>query len=120
MKITKSLDEVLRFLRHTSRPRVLWIDQVSINQNDTQERSEQVQGMRSIYSKAYSVVVWLGPDVSGKAALAKSLVSELSRCCVNGYQGWTHFPTDDQLQNLGKQLKYYDIKGDSHDCLELI
>jgi hypothetical protein len=39
----------------------LWIDALSINQGDIQERSEQVKLMGDIYQKAMRVVVWLGP-----------------------------------------------------------
>jgi hypothetical protein len=37
------------------------IDSVCINQSDTFERSQQVQVMRQIYSKATSVVAWVDP-----------------------------------------------------------
>jgi hypothetical protein len=38
----------------------LWIDAVCINQGDMQERNEQVLQMRDVYTKAESVIVWLG------------------------------------------------------------
>ena len=37
-----------------------WIDAISIDQNNTDERSKQVPRMRDIYSSAYTVVVWFG------------------------------------------------------------
>jgi hypothetical protein len=40
----------------------LWIDALSINQGDIQERSEQVKVMGDIYQKATRVVIWLGPE----------------------------------------------------------
>jgi hypothetical protein len=40
----------------------LWIDALSINQGDIQERCEQVKLMSSIYQTATKVVVWLGPE----------------------------------------------------------
>jgi hypothetical protein len=39
----------------------IWVDAICINQNDTYERSQQVQVMRQIYSKATSVVAWVDP-----------------------------------------------------------
>ena len=44
----------------TQRP--MWIDSISINQNDTTERNNQVAMMSDIYSTAMSVVVWLGME----------------------------------------------------------
>ncbi|KAH8708576.1 heterokaryon incompatibility protein-domain-containing protein [Phaeosphaeriaceae sp. PMI808] len=41
-------------------PARLWIDAISINQKDKQERSYQVALMRDIYTGAKSVIVWLG------------------------------------------------------------
>jgi hypothetical protein len=41
----------------------LWIDAISINQMDLDERSHQVQLMGDIYSTAKRVVVWLGKDM---------------------------------------------------------
>ena len=51
------------FLRHTSRllrgiP--LWIDAISIDQSDDEERSQQVRLMGQIYANAEKVLVWLG------------------------------------------------------------
>jgi hypothetical protein len=40
----------------------LWIDALSINQGNTQERSEQVKLMSQIYQTAIRVLVWLGPE----------------------------------------------------------
>jgi Heterokaryon incompatibility protein (HET) len=40
----------------------IWIDALCINQDDTQERSNQVSIMREIYHRARRVVVWLDGD----------------------------------------------------------
>jgi hypothetical protein len=40
----------------------LWIDALSINQGDIEERSEQVKLMADIYQTAVGVFVWLGPE----------------------------------------------------------
>ena len=42
--------------------RPMWIDAISINQEDTQERNSQVAIMSDIYSRAESVIVWLGVE----------------------------------------------------------
>jgi hypothetical protein len=45
--------------------RTLWIDAVSTNQEDLQERGHQVQIMGDIYATAQGVIVWLGPVDQG-------------------------------------------------------
>jgi Heterokaryon incompatibility protein (HET) len=48
----------------------VWIDAISINQDDPVEKSHQVQIMKEIYSKAGLVTAWLGsPSKNGEAAL---------------------------------------------------
>jgi len=42
------------------KPCRLWIDAICINQSDLEERNQQVSQMRDVYSKAESVIVWLG------------------------------------------------------------
>ncbi|KAF1950223.1 HET-domain-containing protein, partial [Byssothecium circinans] len=53
------LDQMER--NHDDQQLPLWIDALSINQSDLTERSHQVALMGKIYSRASSVVVWLGP-----------------------------------------------------------
>ncbi|OAK93948.1 hypothetical protein IQ06DRAFT_298698 [Phaeosphaeriaceae sp. SRC1lsM3a] len=47
---------------HTTTP-LLWIDALCINQDDMDERSNQVKGMRGIYQKASSVWIWFGSEL---------------------------------------------------------
>jgi hypothetical protein len=61
LEVTQNLDDALRHLRNDNGVRVLWIDAISINQNDLLERNQQVKRMRDIYTHAQRVVVWLGP-----------------------------------------------------------
>lgn len=46
--------------RHRSRRYPIWIDALSICQDDTEERNHQVSRMREIYKGANEVFVWLG------------------------------------------------------------
>ncbi|KAG5769211.1 hypothetical protein H9Q72_003483 [Fusarium xylarioides] len=41
-------------------PTLLWVDAICINQDDLDERAQQVALMQQIYSRASSVLVWLG------------------------------------------------------------
>jgi len=61
--ISKHLCRTLRALRDPTRPRRLWVDAICIDQNDTRERNKQVQLMRTIYQRAYAVLVWLNRHV---------------------------------------------------------
>ena len=68
MQITENLDCALRHLRYTAAKRYLWIDALSMSQEDTQERNYQVRIMGNVYSSAFGVLVWLGPvDKSDRA-----------------------------------------------------
>lgn len=58
LQISESLYSALSQLRYTDSPRVLWIDQLCINQSDIVERNEQVQIMRHIYRFATRVIAW--------------------------------------------------------------
>ena len=88
VRIRENLWRLLGILSRTSfrtengkdLPRHVWVDQISINQPDDQERSSQVQLMGLIYRHADSVVAWPGhileyykPRHSGDPILENSL-----------------------------------------------
>jgi hypothetical protein len=53
-------------LRYLAEKWTLWIDQVSIDQTNDDEKSHQVSLMRTIYKKCSQCVVWLGDIPSDK------------------------------------------------------
>jgi Heterokaryon incompatibility protein (HET) len=59
--ITNNLFVALQLLRRKDTDRYIWIDALSINQNDIEERNAQVQNMRNIYTEAQMVIACLGP-----------------------------------------------------------
>ena len=63
--ISESLDMALRSLRHETESRFLWVDFVCINQDDLKEKEQQIQHMFKIFSKAKSVVAYLGEESDG-------------------------------------------------------
>jgi hypothetical protein len=70
-RVTKTLKQILRQLRATDLPTVLWVDAICINQKDQVERSQQVAKMADIFRNASLVRIWLGPgDETSTAALA--------------------------------------------------
>ncbi|KNG83267.1 hypothetical protein ANOM_008543 [Aspergillus nomiae NRRL 13137] len=60
--VTRNLHTVLLRLRNHNVARLLWIDAICINQKDDQEKSHQIQLMRTIYGEAGRVIVWLGEE----------------------------------------------------------
>jgi hypothetical protein len=58
--VTSTLQEALRTMRFPDKERTLWIDQLSINQEDVQERNSQVTIMHLVYKHATRTVVFLG------------------------------------------------------------
>ncbi|KAM6506424.1 hypothetical protein FSOLCH5_013405 [Fusarium solani] len=68
VKVSRNLYSALLRLRLPSRPRLIWVDAICINQANLQERSHQVSIMRDVYRSASRVVVWLGPDAGGEKA----------------------------------------------------
>ncbi|CAG2007712.1 unnamed protein product [Fusarium graminearum] len=60
LQIASNLYQALLHLRHPRRTRILWIDAICINQDDSTERGQQVQLMRNIYAQATQVIAWLG------------------------------------------------------------
>ena len=56
-----------------------WIDAICIDQSNIQERNHQVQNMRTIYSEAQSVLIWLGKAEEGpEIAEAIDLISSIN------------------------------------------
>jgi len=62
LECTQNLHDALRRVRHKSGQQLIWADQISINQADPKERSQQVMLMNKIYKNANQVLVWLGCD----------------------------------------------------------
>ena len=122
--------------------RWLWIDAISINQQDNGEKSAQVQKMDQIYSKANRVLIWLGEerDESEKIMLMLSYlfwdIGSGKFACRNRTSRESPVPTFDsrsryrlaQQEHLVQILeKKYNIEGDTikaivevlgmlHDC----
>lgn len=60
--ITNNLGLALHHLRRSDVSIMLWVDQICINQDDLQEKSQQVVLMGTIYQRAWSTLVWLGEE----------------------------------------------------------
>ncbi|KAF2810809.1 HET-domain-containing protein [Mytilinidion resinicola] len=76
--ISTNLEDALLQLQDDNEDVLLWADQICINQQDKEERSEQVQQMREIYAEAERTVAWLGL-AADESDLAINLLSKMSR-----------------------------------------
>lgn len=63
-EITTTLASALRLLRKGHESRMLWIDQIAINQGDDEEKTEQVALMRDIFQRSKRTIAWLGDPSS--------------------------------------------------------
>ncbi|KAH6651000.1 heterokaryon incompatibility protein-domain-containing protein [Chaetomium tenue] len=79
VKIPRNLENALRRLRYTDRPRHVWADSVCINQQDIPERGQQVSIMRNIYLSSERVLVWIGLDEHDEASTAFVAVCDIVR-----------------------------------------
>jgi hypothetical protein len=57
---TMNLKVALQYTREVHRDIVLWVDAICVNQNDIDERNNQGSLMRTLYSGAEKVIIWLG------------------------------------------------------------
>lgn len=78
LAITRNLDTALRAARRRDSTISIWVDAICINQHDVSERNHQIQLMRSIYTSAARVNVWLGESFEGTNE-AIALLNELSK-----------------------------------------
>jgi hypothetical protein len=74
--ILASCEAALRRMRLSTTERVLWIDAICINQEDTDERSHQVGMMYAIYTNTFRNLIWLGED-DGHTAKAISSIRKI-------------------------------------------
>jgi hypothetical protein len=93
-EITNNLQGALLQLRSETDNRLLWVDTICINQEDTKERSHQVQLMRVIYTTARRTLVWLG-RATAASDLAMEFLAELE----------AHLSPDDVALRTMKDLR---------------
>jgi hypothetical protein len=76
LDITSTLASALQLLSKGSESRILWIDQICINQDDNEEKTRQVALMRDIFQRSERTIAWLG-DSSLDSDLAIDYCSRL-------------------------------------------
>ena len=71
--VTKNLSDALQHLHFKDIAPAIWIDSICIDQSNDTEKTEQLQVMGSIYSKAFQVLVWLGLPTENSDVLVEVL-----------------------------------------------
>lgn len=90
-------------------PQYLWIDAICINQGDNAEKSTQVAIMDVIYSRAETVVIWLGEEDFHTAGALKTMKA-LAEVNLNKFEtapyfdDYDAFTAYDTLIEAGKTL----------------
>lgn len=107
MTVTKNAYLALRDLRCEEQDQVLWVDALCINQDDKVEQGQQVQQMRSIYSRAKRVVIWLGEATYDTDYIMDS-INKLER------EGFNHTSDSEEISNKIER----DLRPDQRSLLD--
>lgn len=82
LDLTSNCAKALRSVRKPTTDRTIWVDSICVNQDDPEERSRQVDMMKDIYARAFTVLVYLGgesTDDEGSSTIAMSLLAQPDR-----------------------------------------
>jgi hypothetical protein len=77
VRVTVNLYGALQALRKEDRDVLVWIDGLSIDQENNEERARQVRLMSRIYGSAAAVAIWLGPEAN-KSNTALRILKEIA------------------------------------------
>lgn len=129
LKVSGTVEKALWRLRDLGVNRV-WIDQVSINQGNIQERNQQVSRMKDIYRGGQKCFVYLG-DGTGRSEDVDLLVQYVERMrrtlmigvgkqiVANFTKKRTEHPDDDDKSE--DRVKYYSTKNKRPDsCIDYL
>lgn len=76
LHVSARLESILRHLRRKNEDQVLWIDALSINQADFEERAREVRRLGKIFAAAQNVYIWLG-EATDDSDLAMDFIPEV-------------------------------------------
>ncbi|KXH43885.1 hypothetical protein CSAL01_01801 [Colletotrichum salicis] len=78
IRVSSSLHGALRALRQHRDAILVWVDALSIDQQNSAEKTQQIQLMTRIYRLAKSVAIWLGPEAD-ESDSATRFLKEVAR-----------------------------------------
>ncbi|KAK5749702.1 hypothetical protein LTS12_020271, partial [Elasticomyces elasticus] len=92
---------------------VIWVDAISLDQSNIEEKSSQVQRMHEIYRSASELLVWLGEEADS-SQWAMMLLQWLADSFfpLSGYHGLGRGRRPIQTQLESRLLRHYDIRRD--------
>jgi hypothetical protein len=96
--IGSGLRDALRCLRHPEKKRLVWVDQICINQKDTHERATQVGYMHDVYSKAQQVILWVGEEDQDTEQVYKFFEVFGGRLAADSRDGKMRVPLPKEIQ----------------------
>jgi hypothetical protein len=107
--VAQTLHDALVHIRHLRTPRLLWVDCLCIDQNNSEEKSRQVQRMHLVYGESHCIS-WLGVDSDHESDLTAMLpilnwFNTASRWSLKGQQSQIDW------YNLERHLKLNPLNG---------
>jgi hypothetical protein len=101
VSIRPNLESLLRNLQDPHEDIILWVDALSVNQDDNVEKSIQVPQMTSIYAEAVNTIVWLGPgDESSNTILRDLDVLGQSLCEIHVLEAFANLVKLSNEENI--------------------
>ena len=82
VKVKRNLYNALLHLRLEAKERSLWVDALCIDQDNFEERGHQVSLMPQIYSRASTVISWIGDDALSSTT-ANTAMEFLRKLCYD-------------------------------------
>ncbi|PNP83708.1 hypothetical protein FNYG_02925 [Fusarium nygamai] len=99
LNVRRNLWDALHYLRKHAPDNDYWIDAICINQKHIPERNRQVRMMHHIYSRAQTVVVWLGK----RYAEYEAALPDLQRL---GHNSSTNIHSNSELPTNSTQTNF--------------
>lgn len=99
LRVTRSISDALSHLIQRNDVTRLWIDQISINQEDKVEKQQQVELMSRIFTQATKVIGWLG------------CAENQSQMAIDFLRVISHFKENDKLREAqGWQQAFHRLR----------
>lgn len=92
LPITVNLHAALLRLRDCFFERIIWVDAICINQEDSKEQGRQVQSMAMIYAMARRVIVWLGESEADSAQTLQEIHRAADKQPIKNRDGLKSIP----------------------------
>lgn len=79
LNLTSNCAKALCSVRKPTTERTIWVDSICVNQDDSTERSRQVDLMKEIYARAFVVLVYLGRESTREDSSSNTAMSLLGQ-----------------------------------------